>query len=275
MGLRTILIVVLAVVFGVSAAALAMNAVSQHRQETNPENEPVVFAKENLRRGTKITRDQIDLKYIPKGSTPEGTLGSIESALGQRVQTPLVKNEYVMSAKLGSGGTSMTSDIPLGMQISSIEVRNVAAGVAGFVEPGDIVDILLTVDHFQERDPGGTVRLMQMVEVRGVDKRTEDSSMRDAKVGEGAARSITVLVSPKQAQELADGQKRGALTIVLRGPDDKTILPDSVVTPADLKYPQPPVEAKKEELPPPTADKPFAAPPPIRIFKGSQEVTNQ
>jgi hypothetical protein len=62
---------------------------------------------------------------------------------------------------------------------------------------------------------------------------------------------------------------------VLRGPDDKTIHPDNVVTPADLKYPQPPPEVKREELPPPTADRPFAAPPPIRIFKGSQEVTNQ
>ncbi len=275
MGLRTILIVILAVVFGVSAAALAMNAVNQHHHETNPENEPVVIAKDNIRRGTKITRDHVDLKFVPKGSAPAGSLSSIESALGQRVQTPLVKNEYVMSAKLGTGTNSMTSDIPSGMQISSIEVKNVAAGVAGFVEPGDIVDILLTVEHFQEKDPGGTVRLMQMVEVRGVDNRTtEESSRPDAKVGDGAARSITVLVSPQQAQELADGQKRGILTIVLRGPDDKTIHAYEVVTPKDLKFPQIPAEEKKEELPAPSVEKPFVAPPPIRVFKGAQEVTN-
>jgi pilus assembly protein CpaB len=274
MGLRTILIVVLAVVFGVSAAALAINAVNQRHQEIPPENEPVVVAKDNVKRGTKITHDHIDLKYIPKGSAPPGTLGSVESALGQRVQIPLVKDDYVMGAKLGTSGSSMTTDIPTGMQISSIEVKNVAAGVAGFVQPGDIVDILLTVEHFQEKDPGGTVRLMQMVEVRGVDNRTEESSKVDGRVGEGAARSITVLVTPKQAQELADGQKRGSLTIVLRGPEDKTEHAYGIVGPKDLKFPEPVQEVKKEELPPPTPEKPIAAPPPIRVFKGTQEVTN-
>jgi pilus assembly protein CpaB len=274
MGLRTILIVVLAVVFGVSAAALAINAVNQHHQETAPENEPVVVAKDNIRRGTKISLDHIELKFVPKGSAPEGALASLESAKGQRVQIPLVKGGYVMSGMLGSGGHVMTTDIPSGMQISSIEVKNVAAGVAGFVQPGDIVDILLTVEHFQEKDNGGTVRLMQMVEVRGVDNRTEETNIHDGRVGEGAARSITVLVTPKQAQELADGQKRGALQIVLRGPDDKTIHPNTVITQRDLHYPEPPPEVKKEELPPPTTEKPSAAPPPIRVFKGTQEVTN-
>jgi pilus assembly protein CpaB len=274
MGLRTILIVVLAVVFGVSAAALAMNAVNQHRTESNPENEPVVFAKRNVKRGTKLTQDDLDLKFVPKGSAPTGTASKIEEVDGQRAQVELYQNQYIMREMFGKGTNTMTANVPSGMQISSIEVKNVAAGVAGFVQPGDIVDILLTVEHFQEKDNGGTVRLMQMIEVRGVDNRTEESSLHEGKVGDAALRSITVLVTPKQAQELADGQKRGTLTIVLRGPDDKTIHPDVVIGPSDLKFPQPPEVKKTEELPPPTVEKPYTGPPPIRIFKGTQEVTN-
>jgi Flp pilus assembly protein CpaB len=127
------------------------------------------------------------------------------------------------------------------------------------------------VDHFVPEDHGGTVRLLQGVKVLATDSRMDAAPppATDAKIIDNhEMRSITLLVTPKEAQILADAQRRGTLTLLLRKPGDTTVYPADVVTQADLKFPEPrkqetPVAEKKVELPPPP-------PPAIRFSRGSQ-----
>jgi Flp pilus assembly protein CpaB len=104
-----------------------------------------------------------------------------------------------------------------GAQAVTIQVTNVAAGVGGFVLPGRKVDVLLTL----KEGPGGgaTTTVLQNVEVLAVDQRLDIPP--EAKLDPKERRLVTLLVSPREATLLAQGQKQGTLRLSLRNPDNK------------------------------------------------------
>jgi pilus assembly protein CpaB len=276
MTLRTVLIVVLAVVFGVAAAVYATNAVHQNREVVNPERVDVVVTVKPVARGVSLTSDMLAVKQITKEDAPADALHGLDEAVGRVVETGLVKDVYVLESMLAKKGTSsgMAPLIREGMQAATILTPTASAGVGGFIQPGDKVDVFLTVDHFNPDDRGGTVRLMQVVEVLAVDNRLELGSAAEGKLlYQRDLRFVTLLVAPKQAQVLADAQRRGTLTLILRSPQDTQEVRTELVTPEDLKFPPRPPEEKKPEVvpvatnvePPP----PPAPPPPIRVIMGS------
>jgi Flp pilus assembly protein CpaB len=94
--------------------------------------------------------------------------------------------------------------IPKGMRACTIHVPNVAAGVAGLLQPGCKVDVLLT-----KKDQRAVQTLVQNVEVLAVDQRAEAPAD-----GENDAKkftSVTLLVTPQQVAKLAKGRTEGTL----------------------------------------------------------------
>jgi Flp pilus assembly protein CpaB len=94
------------------------------------------------------------------------------------------------------------------MRAVSIQVDAVSS-VSGFVSPGDHVDILLT------RNVDGQIVSsipLQDIEILAVDQ-DQGSEGRSARVG----RTVTVKVTPRQAQELAVARQLGKLSLTLRG----------------------------------------------------------
>jgi pilus assembly protein CpaB len=286
MTARTILIVVLAVVFGLAAAVYATTALNKNRGPANVERIDVVVTLRPVPRGTHLSADMLGVKPVVKEDAPEDALHSIDDAVrnGGRVTAfELVKGDVILEGKLAKEG-SREGMAPLirrdnqdgtvtWMQAATILTPTASSGVGGFIRPGDFVDVLLTVDHFDQGDKGdkgGTVRLMQRVEVLAADNRMETSSVtvEGKVVDQRDLRFVTLLVTPKQAQELALAQKHGTLSLILRNPEDTTVLPTGPVTTADLKFPTRP--ADKPEVVPAAAVKP-APPPPIRVIRNGNE----
>jgi pilus assembly protein CpaB len=285
MTARTVLIVVLAIVFGVAAAVYATQAMSKTR--SNPvERVDVVVTVRPVPRGSHLSADMLDLKSVVKEDAPEDALHTIDEAMrnGGRVAAfELVKGDVVQEAKLAREGVK-EGMAPLirkedkdgnvtWMQAATILTPTASSGVGGFIRPGDHVDVLLTVDHFEKDDRGGTVRLMQRVEVLAADNRMESQpvTVEGKVVDQRELRYVTLLVTPKQAQELALAQKHGTLTLILRNPEDTTILPTNAVTTADLKFPVKPAPSKPEVVP--AAGVKPDPPPPIRVFRNGNETT--
>jgi Flp pilus assembly protein CpaB len=257
MTLRTVLIVVLALVFGVAAAVYATNAVTRSREAAAPERVDVVYTLAPVPRGAALSKATLAQKSVLKEDAPADALHSPEEADGRIAELPLAKDDLVREAKLAKKGTNpgMASLMRNGMQAATILTPTASSGVGGFIRPGDKVDVLLTVDHFNPEDQGGTVRLMQQVEVLATDTQLEaapstvEGQVKD-KSGRQEMRFVTLLVEPKQAQILADAQKRGTLTLSLRHPEDTKELPSDLVTRDDLKFPRPPENPGRPESPP-------------------------
>ena len=110
----------------------------------------------------------------------------------------------------GFGGrATMSREVAAaGMRAVSISINDVS-GVAGFILPGDHVDVMLT----RQADAGGlaTDVILQNVTVLGIDQLSDQE--RDKPV---VARTVTVEATTDQAQKLILAQQAGTLSLALR-----------------------------------------------------------
>jgi pilus assembly protein CpaB len=223
MRANTIIMVLLAVVFGVVAVVLSNVWLSSQRValaagEKTPTN-TIVVAAVPLKFGDVLSPDK--LREIPwsASSLPAGAFKTVaelqdkDKGNRQALQT-LGANEPVLATKITGPGQRATLSAVLdeGMRAVSIRVNDVL-GVAGFVFPGDRVDILLTRN---QRDDTGNEQsfvdvLLQSVKVLAVDQIADQSKENPTVV-----KAVTVEVDTKDAQKLTLAAGAGQLSLALR-----------------------------------------------------------
>lgn len=219
MSLRTLLVLGLAIVCGGSAALgiLMMRKPSVEIVETIQ----VVVAKTPIARGQVVSDEQVATRAWPKDLVPPNALKTIESVVGRTALNQILVGEPVMNAKLADrdAGRGLASLIPDGRRAYAIQTSHVASSVAGFVEPGNRVDVLLTLRGGRDDTTGGgtSTTLLQAVEILAVDQRLD---VNNEQVSPDRLQSVTVLVTPDQASLLDLGQHMGTLTLSLRNPED-------------------------------------------------------
>ena len=217
MSVRSLLLVVLALILGGSAAVLVnsfMQRMSGPKSAVVPIVDPVVVAVVDLPRGASITPEAVKIKEFPRDLVPAGALSKLEDAVNRVIFVPLTKDEPVLESKLApkGAGRGLSALIPSGMRAYSVKVPDVAQGVAGFILPGNRVDVLLSLGEISgtnETGGGSTITLLQNVEILAVDQKMDAPS--DNKVDTKDLRSVTLLVTPQQANRLDLGQNKGML----------------------------------------------------------------
>jgi pilus assembly protein CpaB len=278
---------VLALVFGGSAAVGVRQYVGAGAAP-RPDLVPVVVAKINIPRGMLVSADLISTRQYPKDLVPAGAVLKNEDALDRSTFTSLAKDEPILESKLSpKGQRGLASLVADGMRAFTI-TTNVASGVAGFILPGNKVDVLLTVSGGAGTEitgGGSTTTLLQNVEILAVDQKVEAPA--ENKVEANDLRSVTLLVNPSQAAKLSLGQTKGTLHLTLRNPNDKSPASARPTTVYDiLMGGEPPsrpwderakdlIKAWGEALAKRAASPPPPAPPPviktIRTIRGRNE----
>jgi pilus assembly protein CpaB len=275
-SIRSVLVVLLALVFGACAAV----GVSMLRNPPPPEappapvveTVPVVVALVDIPRFTTLTPDMLKTRDFPKDAVPAGTANRVEDVTDRVALSGLVKDEPIIEGKLAVRGTGrgMAPGLPIGMRAFTILVPTQSSGVAGFILPGNKVDVLLTMSgNGGPADLTGgasTFTLLQSIEILAVDQQVDAPSGN--KVDVNAMRSVTLLVTPEQAEWLDLAQNKGILHLSLKHPDDTKQVKFKPVTLADLGLvPQLPKAKEAEAAPQPTADPP--PPAKIRTIRGN------
>ena len=222
MSVRTILVVALAVVCGLSAAVGVGKYV---KGVANPEADtvPVVVAVADIPRFTTVTAEMLRTRDMPRSVVQVGSLARVEDVVDRVTDITILKGEPILEAKLSDrgAGRGMAAVIPTGMRAVTIKTPNVASGVAGFILPGNHVDVLLTVTSGSANDRSGggsTTTLLQNVEVLAVDRAIE--APRGSSSVEKLS-NVTLLVTPDQGAKLDLAQNKGKLHLTLRNPDDE------------------------------------------------------
>jgi pilus assembly protein CpaB len=230
-------IVVLALVFG-GSAAMGVRQYVGRGQAPPIETVPVVVAGMSIPRGMLVSADLITTRAYPKDLIPAGAILKTEEALERSAFTTLVKDEPLLETKLSpKGQRGMASLVPAGMRAYTITTPNVAGSVAGFILPGNKVDVLLTVKNTGADDftgGGSTTTLLQNVEILAVDQRIEAPA--ENKVNANELRSVTLLVTPDQAAKLDLGQNNGTLHLMLRNPKDEMAANVQPITMRDIQF---------------------------------------
>jgi pilus assembly protein CpaB len=237
MSARTVIVIVLAIVCGLSAA-IGIQLVM--RKPSAPiKTEPVLYAAADIQRGETIDEKMIEIRKVPVGQIPPGALSKLEDVIGRAAHYPMLKGDALADAKLtakGAGG-GMASLIRPGMRAFTIQTPTLSASLAGFLLPGNKVDVLLTTSSNSNDGTASasTTTLLQNVEILAV--HTNVDSPAENKIDPSEARSVTLLVTPDDASLLDLGQNKGTLHLTLRNPKDTDSGPRKQATAADLHLP--------------------------------------
>lgn len=222
MRLSTVVMIAFAALFGLLAVFLAqawlnsqaeMRARSLDAQKKPMATQTMVVAAKPLRYGVELTAQALREIPWPDGPLPNGAFPRIEDVLkgGKRiVLTAIEPNEPVLSVKITGAGqrATLSALVQPGMKAVTIRVNDVE-GVAGFVLPGDHVDVALTRQI--DKDNGSTQVVLQDVRVLAVDQVADERVANPA-----VAKSVTLEVDTVGAQKLGLAGSIGTLSLLLR-----------------------------------------------------------
>jgi pilus assembly protein CpaB len=217
---RMFLVLVLAIVVGGGLAYGMYNFMqNQPVQTTSFATQPVVVAAADLQLGAELKKDDLQVMQFPAGKAPEGTFAKPEEILGRGLIVPIVKNEPILRGKLASkeAGSGLPPVIPEGMRAISVRVNEVV-GVAGYVLPGNRVDVLATANPTENRSDTTTKVILSNVQVLTAGTRMEQDLASTKPV---QVTVVTLLVFPDQSERLALASTEGKIQLALRNPLDQ------------------------------------------------------
>ena len=249
MDVKKLALLVGALVIAVVTAVMAKNmfagaGAQQAAAAPVPVGPKVLVAKKALPVGTIIDADSFAFQPWPKelmqgayyvegqpdAKTLAGTVVRYAIAAGQPVtRGSLVgpQDRGFLAAALGPGMRAVT--VPV----------NTTTGVAGFVFPGDHVDLVLT-QQVQGGGDGAPLKvsetIVRNVRVLATDQRFTDKD-EDGKTAIKTFSNVTFEVTPKIAEKIAVAQSLGQLSLSLRSLADNSAELERAVAAGDVKIP--------------------------------------
>lgn len=198
----------------------------------------VYVAAKEIPVGAKITADMVVVQPWPSHLVISGPNGFVTADGDQKVEGMIARasfqqNEPIIASKLSNldDPNFLAGALPKGMRVLTIATNEIE-GVAGFIFPGDYVDVILTREvkkwvtppnaaqtgpqSLQAETDAITETLLTNVKVLAVDQRAGGSNATDKNGNLIIPRSVSLMVSPVDAQRLRLGAKKGTLTLALR-----------------------------------------------------------
>jgi pilus assembly protein CpaB len=210
----TIIMIAVAAVFGLLAVFVAqswLNSQAEARlrsleaQKAQPVSaQTIVVASRQLRFGNELSASVLREMPWPADAVPQGA--SKITGLGQRA---------TLSATIGEGHKAVT-----------IRVNDVD-GVAGFVLPGDRVDVMLS--RQLEKNSAINDVVLKNTRVLAVDQLADERSDKPS-----VAKAVTLEVDLAGAQKLSLASQVGTLSLALRKAGDQDSTASRPITLADL-----------------------------------------
>jgi pilus assembly protein CpaB len=179
----------------------------------------IVVATRPLSVGVMIKPADVKVIRIATDGFPKGAFSKVEEVLDRPVVSGILIDEPVLEGRLASKGSGLglAPTIPVGMRAVAVRVNDVA-GVAGFVLPGMRVDVLVT-GRPPNSDGTITNTCLQNIPVLSAGQIMQ----ADARGQAIQAPTVTLLVSPEQAETLTLANTEGHIQLVLRNSSDQTI----------------------------------------------------
>ncbi|MGC9462332.1 Flp pilus assembly protein CpaB [Vibrio genomosp. F10] len=220
---QVILLFLLSIVFGLGAVFFAkqwMDRQVQPQVKTEVvEREPVVIAAQSIPAGTVIESLHLTSKLLEVSWRDSEQFVDQEAVIGLVANADIFQGELINPLRVTSGavGSTLASLISENMRAVTIRVDDVI-GVAGFLLPGNRVDILSTINHSKTYTNTSTV--LKDIKVLAVDQTAR--TQENAPV---VVRAVTLEVTPKDAEKLLTAKSKGIIQLTLRNPHE----PEEVV----------------------------------------------
>lgn len=192
----------------------------------------IVVASAPLRFGMELNLQAVKEIPWPQGQMPRGAFAKVADVVDGKTKRFVIAamedNEPLLAAKITGPGqrANLAAVIEEGMKAVTVRVDDVV-GVAGFVLPGDRVDVMLT----RQRDKGDAFSdiILQNLKVLAIDQLNDERTTKPT-----ISRTVTLEVKTTQAQRLIVAQNVGSLALVLRPAGLASTEPNQRVTSSQL-----------------------------------------
>jgi pilus assembly protein CpaB len=192
----------------------------------------VVVAAADLQLGTELRKEDLLVIQWPAQAVPAGAFTKPEELVGRGLIQPIATNELFLPGKLApkEAGAGLPPVIAPGFRALSVRVNDVI-GVAGYVLPGNRVDVVATVNPTQQPNDVTSKVILTNVLVLASGTKIE----RDAKDNKPiSVNVVTMLVNPEEAERLTLASTEGKIQLALRNPMDQTTPQTPGIRPAAL-----------------------------------------
>lgn len=175
--------------------------------------EKVVVAAEVIPIGEAVKVNQVKTTKWPKANVPQGAFSSPEQVTGRIALERYLPGDPVVESRLmpkeGPAGI-LTYKIPEGHRAITVAVDQVS-GVAGFISPGNMVDVVLITGPMSKI-------VLQNVPVLAIGQIVEQKGGNAIVVP-----TVTMDLTPDDSEKLAIASSQGKLQLLLRRMGDKNV----------------------------------------------------
>jgi pilus assembly protein CpaB len=298
--MRAVLFLGAAVIAGLAAVFLVRVYLDQARRRSSAapiETVSVVVAATEIPSGLRLEAAQVEVVRWPAAHAPAGTFQRTGDVIGQTLRQAMVRGEPVLKDRLANKdqGQGLAALLDPGARAMAVKVDQVV-GIAGFVQPGDRVDVITTIATDDETRAALANKaakmskiILQDIRVLAVGEHLSTDGHKPIKV-----QVVTLEVQPEQSERLALASQYGTIQLTMRSRADREAVETEGVTPLALLSPgtvrtvaaAAPAPVVKDEPriqitrrprrgSQPTAEKQAAPPPPpsvVEILRGTSKI---
>lgn len=246
---KSLILLALALGCGLVASIGISQVLDSNNRPTAVETAPIYVAMQNINVGDPLTETMVALEEWPKDKVPVGAVTTWEALEDRRPRTNIYQGEPILDGKLLAKG--QTNDpiqgVPEGMRLKTISV-DARKSAAGLLSPGDRVDLQLYINRNEAYGITSPMTriFLQNIRVYAVDATIEKSA--DGEDARSVAKTISLIVTHKQANAINLAENLGEISLIPRNPDDEKIVEDSEISAEDLLNPSTANSRKKEQL---------------------------
>lgn len=220
---KSLMLLLLALGCGLVASIGISQVIESRNRAAAPamEKEPIYVATQDIKVNQPLTPQIVTLEEWPKEKIPADAIRDLKEIQGQRSGTTILSGEPLRKAKFAMD--KRIDEIPAGYRVVAVSADAVSS--AGYLlQPGDRVDVLMYVDATNARSgvqQSLTKTILQDVRVFAVNEQwrpAEDKSNESI-----TAKTISLLVTPEQAEKMMQATEMGKIRLILRNPDDPQV----------------------------------------------------
>jgi pilus assembly protein CpaB len=209
---KNVILMVVAIACGLAASYMTSKVIAEKGNQTEVEKVSVLVARKNLSLGMLIHEPErlFEEKQFLAGQEPKKAIRSFDELKDRRLSKPLSAEQFVTADDLwDKDKDGLSGQMKQGMRAVGLNV-NAQSMVGGFVLPHTHVDVLSVITNAKGETYSKTI--LQNILVLAVDQIAQRPDDKQAVV----ASTVTVEVTPHQAERLALAQRMGMISLSLR-----------------------------------------------------------
>lgn len=212
--------IVMAVVVGFVAVFAIHKVVAMKTSAVAEPVSQILIAEADITSGSALSPRLCKTESWPQRIIPAQAIRSMDQANGRVLMVPLSKGEPILLSKLAPEGTAagLCGLLKDTMRAFTVKVDDVS-GVAGFISPGDRVDVLMSVPVLESRGEQLSKIILQDIKVLTAGKVWQPNSRNEPT----SFSTVTLEVTPEQTEVLNLASTQGKVRLTLRSRANKEV----------------------------------------------------